>query len=227
MTFSRDFPFGVTNWELPMAASAVSAAKSSTTKVSATKPAPSKVSGAKSTTTKVRGAKTATSKVHAATSHVQAGYASPSEVMATKPSGHGSGAREAAGELCPCLAICVVAPYVTREIVAGMKRVIVIEANIMMSPIKTAPLPVTEWPIETGAKAEHAVIRCTVTRPGGIVEWRRHLPGTIHTPWIIGWNIDFRCRRRNRHKVAVAGDSLLRRRFQCSGALRAMPHALD
>jgi hypothetical protein len=109
----------------------------------------------------------------------------------------------------------------------GLKQVIVIDVNIMMYPIKAAPSPVAEWPMESDAEIEKSLLRRTVTWPGCVIEWRGHRPGPIHTPWVIGRNIDVRRWRRDGHKATVVDDYLLGRRIQRAGALCAMPHTLD
>src|SRR5579859_7147365 len=116
------------------------------------------------------------------------------------------------------------APNIAR---VKLNKVIAMGVNSMMPPIKIVPFPIAERLIETGTKADQGVICRTVTRPGVIIERRRHLPGPIHAPWVIGGNVNFRHRGSNGHKASVVHDNLLRGGVQRAGAFCAASHALN
>src|SRR5258706_10915278 len=121
----------------------------------------------------------------------------------------------------------VLAPKGTCRSKTEMGKAIVMDANITMQPVKVTPSPVAKWPMESDAEIEESVFCRTVTWPGRVIEWRCHWPGPVHAPWVIGWDIDVRRRRRDGHKASVVRDDLLRRRIQRAGALCAAPHTLD
>jgi hypothetical protein len=54
----------------------------------------------------------------------------------------------------------------------GMGEAMMVDANIMVQPVKVAPSPVAEWPMESDTEVEGPVLRRTVTWPRRVIEWR-------------------------------------------------------